>query len=159
MAQSLAAIAVLASMSSEARESVLNRGHMSVHSFMQDCSSLFSFADSNHSRPRQQSSFYHFNSYHNHDNQTSHRPYSSNHGNSHSHSNHHYRPQTNYHPPHSESSHHPPYVVSCSNNPCKSLVPLTLPTLSFDGITKDKFREMLMRFLRHLPLFGNLLRK
>ncbi len=52
MAQSLAAIAVLAGMSSEARESVLNRGHTSVHSFMQDCSSLFSFAGSSHSRPR-----------------------------------------------------------------------------------------------------------
>ncbi len=53
--QILATIDVLTGMTNDSRESVLNRGHTSNHSFVQDCSAMCSYTDYSQ-KPR------HFNS-------------------------------------------------------------------------------------------------
>ncbi len=120
MSQSFAIIGVLAGMQPDARESVLNRQHHSIHSFLQDCSSLFSVAESKnkyhpsnahsnsyHSNPQfsnpHHSNPYNSNPYHSNASQSSYRSYPSRHGNYHTQHNNHFKPHSNYSPNHPAS--------------------------------------------------------
>ena len=109
--QILATIGVLAGMTNDSRESVLNRGHTSNHSFVQDCSAMCSYTDYSQ-KPRHFNSQSYPNSHQgNHGNNSPGRFANARSGNSFNHHNSHtYQPKSHsnsYSTPHSNAQAYP----------------------------------------------------
>ncbi len=97
VSQVLATIGILAGMSTDSRESVLNRGHTSNLAFVQDCSTMCSNSDQSQ-KPRQSHSHPYSNSHSgNYGNHFVNRSANVHSGNGHNHHNSHYRPHSNSH--------------------------------------------------------------